>query len=89
MNPANERRRYNVTSSPIGWAHTQNEPCITVQTVGLIPDDIMTWKHIPHYWPFVRGIHQSPMISPDKGLIIQCLFQPEQTVEPTAKLLVI
>ena len=25
--PANERRRYNVTSSLIGWAHTQNDPC--------------------------------------------------------------
>ena len=25
--PANERRRYIVTSSPIGWAHTQNGPC--------------------------------------------------------------
>ena len=28
MRPANERRRYNVTSSRIGWAHTQNDPCI-------------------------------------------------------------
>ena len=27
MCPANERRRYIVTSSPIGWAHTQNDPC--------------------------------------------------------------
>ena len=27
--PANERRRYNVTSSHIGWAHTQNDPCIS------------------------------------------------------------
>ena len=25
--PANERRRYNVRSSLIGWAHTQNNPC--------------------------------------------------------------
>ena len=25
MRPANERRRYNVTSSLIGWAHTQND----------------------------------------------------------------
>ena len=25
--PTNERRRYNVTSSLIGWAHTQNDPC--------------------------------------------------------------
>ena len=26
MRPANERRRYNVTSSLIGWAHPQNDP---------------------------------------------------------------
>ena len=26
--PANERRRYYVTSSPIGWAHIQNDPCV-------------------------------------------------------------
>ena len=28
MRPAIERRRYYVTSSFIGWAYTQNEPCI-------------------------------------------------------------
>ena len=28
MGLANERRRYNVTSSLIGWPHTQNDPCI-------------------------------------------------------------
>ena len=27
MRTAKERRRYNVTSSLIGWAHTQNDPC--------------------------------------------------------------
>ena len=27
MRPANERRRYNVTRSHIGWAHSQNGPC--------------------------------------------------------------
>ena len=26
MHPANERRRYSVTSSLIGWLHTQNDP---------------------------------------------------------------
>ena len=26
MHPANERPRYNVTSSLIGWAHSQNDP---------------------------------------------------------------
>ena len=30
-------------------------------------DDIITWKHLPRYWPFVRGIHRSPVNSPHKG----------------------
>ena len=30
-------------------------------------DDIVKWKHFPRYWPFVRGIHQSPVNSPYKG----------------------
>ena len=28
LRPANERRRYKVTPSLIGWAQTQNQPCI-------------------------------------------------------------
>ena len=23
-------------------------------------DDVIKWKHLPRYWPFVRGIHRSP-----------------------------
>ena len=30
MGSASERRRYNVTSSFIGWAHTQSNPCYTL-----------------------------------------------------------
>ena len=30
-------------------------------------DDVMKWKHFPRYWPFVRGIHLSPVNSPHKG----------------------
>ena len=30
MGSANEKRRYIVTSSLIGWAHTQNNPCIYI-----------------------------------------------------------
>ena len=26
-------------------------------------DDVIKWKPFPHYWPFVRGIHRSPMKS--------------------------
>ena len=29
LHPANERRRYKVTPSVIGWAETYNQPCIT------------------------------------------------------------
>ena len=31
------------------------------------PDDVIKWKHFPRYWPFVRGIHRSPVNSPHKG----------------------
>ena len=29
-------------------------------------DDVIKWKHFPRYWPFVRGIHQSPVNYPHK-----------------------
>ena len=31
-------------------------------------DDDIKWEHFPRYWPFVRGIHRSPVNSPHKGL---------------------
>ena len=30
-------------------------------------DDIIKCKHFPRHWPFVRGIHRSPVNSPHKG----------------------
>ena len=33
----------------------------------MLPDDIIKWRHFPHYWPFVRGIHRSQVNSPHKG----------------------
>ena len=30
-------------------------------------DDVIKWKHIPRYWPFVQGIHRSPVNSPHRG----------------------
>ena len=32
-----------------------------------VADDVIKWKHFPRYWPFVRGIHRSPVDSPHKG----------------------
>ena len=33
----------------------------------VIHDDVIKWKDFPRYWPFVRGIHRSPVNSPHKG----------------------
>ena len=30
-------------------------------------DDVVKWKHFPRCWPFVQGIHQSPVNSLHKG----------------------
>ena len=30
-------------------------------------DDVIKWKHFPRNWPFVRGIHWSPVNPPHKG----------------------
>ena len=30
-------------------------------------DDVIKWKHFPRSWPFVQGIHRSPVNSPHKG----------------------
>ena len=38
----------------------------TLQGVGR-HQDMVTRKHFPHYWPFVRGIHRSPVDSPHTG----------------------
>ena len=29
-------------------------------------DDVIKWKHFPRHWPFVRGIHRSPVNSPQR-----------------------
>ena len=36
---------------------------------GAIPsshDDVIKWKHFPRNWPFVQGIHRSPVNSPQR-----------------------
>ena len=30
-------------------------------------DDVIKWRYFPRYWPFVRGIHRSPVNSPQKS----------------------
>ena len=33
----------------------------------LMHDDVIKWKHFPRYWPFVLGIHRSPVNSLHKS----------------------
>ena len=33
----------------------------------MMHDDVIKWKHFPRSWPFMRGIHLSPVNSPHKG----------------------
>ena len=44
------------------WWHLWNMDIISTKH-----DDVIKWKHFPRYWPFVRGIHRSPVNSPHKG----------------------
>ena len=51
-----------------GWMLTHI--CNTMlphQVVMSSHDDVIKWKHFPRYWQFVRGIHRSPVHSPNKG----------------------
>ena len=48
------------------WVILYNGLCVD----GLVkqgPDVIIKWKHFLCYWPFVQGIHRSPVNSPHKG----------------------
>ena len=41
--------------------------CWNSDPVHICHDDVIKWKHFPRNWPFVRGIHRSPVNSPHKG----------------------
>ena len=43
--------------------HRENHVTATM----LVHDDVIKWKHFPRNWPFVRGIHRSPVNFPHKG----------------------
>ena len=34
---------------------------------GMVHEDVIKWKHLPCYWPFVQGNDRSPGNSPHKG----------------------
>ena len=59
----------------ITWTTGDENPCHTV-SLGInywplgfaaVHDGVIKWKHFPRYWPFVWGIHRSPVNSPHKA----------------------
>ena len=50
-----------------------------------IHDDVIKGKYFPRYWPFVRGIHRSPVNPPHKAgdTNLSCFLwsESEQTVQ--------
>ena len=83
----------------IWWRHHGEAvmTCHTIeQSIVVVKDhyDVIKWKHFPRYWPFVRGIHRSPVDSPhtkasDAELWCFLWSAPEQTVEQTIETLAI
>ena len=52
-------------------------------SIAVIHDDIIKWKHLPHYWPFVRGQRWiSPTKASDAERSLICAWKTvEQTTE--------
>ena len=46
---------------------TQLCPDVTWLFFSIRHDEVIKWKHFPCSWPFVQGIHRSPVNSPHKG----------------------
>ena len=59
--------RYYLSNGSQTWqsVNLTNSPHKVTQTCS--HDDVFKRKHFPRYWPFVRGIHRSPVNSPHKG----------------------
>ena len=60
---------YGFSIIPPRIIHTNPVKCVMKLLIqqGFLHDDVIKWKHFPRYWPFVRGIHRSPVNSPQKG----------------------
>ena len=66
--------QYQIIKLKISSAHWWS-CCLSLNVITLLlrilavcfHDDVIKWKHFPRYWPFVRGNHRFPVISPHKG----------------------
>ena len=53
--------------SPICYYLRKSTTTVPLPMHHVLHDDVIKWKHLPRYWPFVRGIHWSPDHTPHKG----------------------
>ena len=51
-------------TKPVVYARNKRS---TTRTNPTTDDDVIKWKHFPHCWPFVPGIHGSPVNYHHKG----------------------
>ena len=47
--------------------HDKTAVHVTSRGAENLHNEVIKWKHFPRYWPFVPGIHRSPVNSPHKG----------------------
>ena len=59
--------RTHLNYKTINRARTDGMACSGMSLGHFEHDDVIKWKYFPHNWPFVRGIHRSPVNSPYKG----------------------
>ena len=66
-----EFTEHNAESVSMLWCHNRfnnRVMCHLQQPMNyMIHDDVIKWKHFPRNWPFVWGIHRSPVNSSHKG----------------------
>ena len=77
MRPASERRCYIVTSSLIGWVHTQNDPCTPMTQFDLLCFVVNVWSGLRGFrkvWKFpVESMYLSDRNVPMDQVVIMWL----------------
>ena len=65
--PVNKRNPNFVTIAAVVALVPASAGTVLNEEPDMFHDDVIKWKHFPCYWPFVWGIHLSPVNSPHKG----------------------
>ena len=59
-------QKYEMVSMETGSNLISSTEVSLIYGIASIHDDVIKWKHLPRNWPFLRGIHRSPVNSPHK-----------------------